>query len=110
MDCHSVEPRAGTSFLALVSGFWPVKELAPVVLISFRDFWIILFALINNKKGTFGGFEWIGRLPELGNPPLPDIGALTWEPLQALENAQEIFCDVGMSVRLAFRNEGAESA
>ena len=104
-----MEPRAGTSFIALVSGFWPVEELAPVVFVSFRDFGFHLFALIS-KKGTFGGLEWVRFLPELGNPPLVDIGALTREPLQALENAQEIFCDVGMGVHPALRNEGTESA
>ena len=109
VDCHPMEPWAGTSFFALVSGFWPVKELAPVILVSFRDFGIFLFALIN-KKGTFGGFRWVRLLPELGNPPLLDIRALTREPLQTLENAQEIFCDVGVGVRLALGNEGTESA
>jgi hypothetical protein len=108
VDCHPVESWARTGFLALVSRFWPVKEFAPVVLVSFGDFGILIFALIN-KKGAFRGSEWVRVFPKLGNPPLLDIGALTREPLQALENAQEIFCDVGMGVRLALRNEGTES-
>jgi len=97
-----------TGFLVLGSGFWPIKELAPVVLVSFRDFGIFLFALIS-KKGTIGGFEWVRLLPELGNPPLLDIGAPTGDPIQALEDAQEIFRDVGMDVRPALQNKGTES-
>jgi len=104
-----MEPRASTGFLVLGSGFWPIKEPAPVVLISFGDFGILLFAVIS-KKGTIGGFEWVRLLSELGNPPLLDIGALTGEPVQALEDAQEIFRDVGMGVCLALQNEGTESA
>lgn len=108
MDRHSMEPWIGTDFLALISGFWLVKELAPVILVSFRNFGILLFALIS--EGTFRVFEW-GRLPpELGNPPLLDIGALARELLQALENAQEIFCDVGMGIHWVLRNEGTENA
>jgi len=103
-----MEPRVGAGFLALVSGFWFVEELAPVVLVSFGDFWIILFALVH--KGTFGGFGRNWLIPELRNPPLSDIGALVWELLQAFENAQEILCDVGMGVHRVRGNEGTESA
>jgi len=108
MDCHSMESWIGTGFLVLVSGLWLIEELAPVVLVSFRNFGILLFALIS--KGTFRGFEWDRLLPKLGNPPFLDIGALAWEPLQALENAQEIFRDVGMGIRRVLRNEGTENA
>ena len=108
VDCHSMEPRIRTSFLALVSGLWFVEEFAPVILIFFGHSRALVFAFIS--KGTFKGFEWGRLIPEFGNPPLPDIGALAWEPLQALENAQEIFCYVGMSARWVLRNEGSESA
>lgn len=59
MDRHPIEPRIGGGFLVLVSGLWFIKKIAPVVLISFGEVWIILFALIH--KGTFGGFggNWL---------------------------------------------------
>ena len=107
VDRHFVEPWVRTRFLALVSRLWFIKELAPVVLIFFGHFWVFLFALISN--GTFGGFEWDRPISELWNPPLPDLSALIREPLQALENAQEIFRDVGMSIHRVFRNEGSKS-
>ena len=100
-----MEPRVGACFLALSSGFWLVKELAPVVFIPFGIFEILLI-----PKGIFLGFEWDRLLPELRNPPLFDIRALAREPLQTFENTQDILCDVGMGFRPAFQNKGAGSA
>lgn len=91
-----MKPRIGTGFLVLVGGFWFIEELAPVILISFGDFVILLFALIH--KGTFGGFDWGRFISELWNPPLPNIGAFAWEPVQVLKDAQEVFWDMRMSV------------
>ena len=97
----------GTGFLAPVSGLWLVKELTPVVFISFGDFRVLLFAFVS--KGAFRGSERGWFVPELRNPPFFNIGALARKPLQALENTQQVFCNMGMSVRRVLRNEGARS-
>ena len=103
-----MKPWIGTGFLAPVGGLLLVKELAPVVLISFGDFRVLLFAFVS--KGAFRGSERGRFVAELRNPPLFNIGALAREPLQALENAQQVFCDMGMGVRRVLGNEGARSA
>jgi hypothetical protein len=107
VDCHFMESRVGNRFLALVSGSWVVKEFAPVILISFGNFWFFLF-FVNNR--TFGRFERGWLLPELRYPPVFIIRSLAREPLQIFEDGQEIFSNMGMRILLVFRDEGAEGA
>jgi hypothetical protein len=103
VNSHFMKPGTGSGFLVLVDRLWLVEEVAPVVVVPVRYF-RFLFVLIGGR--TFGYFV---LLPELGNPPLPDIGGFVWKLLQAFKDAQEVFRDMGAGFRLAPGNEGAET-
>lgn len=43
-----MEPGIGTSFLVLVDGHGLFKELAPVILVSFRNVELLFFFLVSS--------------------------------------------------------------
>ena len=83
------------------------KELAPVVFVSFGNVGFLLFlGFVGNR--TFGRFKGWRFLPEPGDPPLVNVRTIGRELVQALEDAQQVFCDVGMGAWLALGEEGAK--
>lgn len=84
VHCHLMEPWIRSGFLVRIGRFWFIKELAPIVLIPFGYLGLLL-TLVDN--GAFGGFEWGGLLPELGNPPFLYIGTVIGKLVQMFEDA-----------------------